>query len=33
MGEQPEAAQAFLDYLCTADALACFEAVGFSPMV
>ena len=32
-GEQPEAAQAFLDYLCTADALACFEAVGFSPMV
>ena len=33
VGEQPEAAQAFLDYLCTADALACFEAVGFSPMV
>ncbi len=32
-GEQPEAAQAFLDYLTTADALACFEAVGFSPMV
>ena len=32
-GEQPEAAQAFLDYLCTDDALACFEAVGFSPMV
>ena len=32
-GEQPEAAQAFLDYLCTEDALACFEAVGFSPMV
>ena len=30
-GEQPEAAQAFLDYLCTADALACFEGVGFSP--
>ena len=32
-GDQPQAAQAFLDYLCTADALACFEAVGFSPMV
>ena len=32
-GEQPEAAQAFLDYLCTADALACFEGVGFSPLV
>jgi len=32
-GEQSEAAQAFLDYLCTAEALACFEAVGFSPMV
>lgn len=32
-GAQPEAAQAFLDYLTTADALACFEAVGFSPVV
>ena len=32
-GAHPEAAQAFLDYLCTADALACFEAVGFSPIV
>ena len=32
-GEQPEAAQAFLDYLCTVDALACFEGVGFSPLV
>ena len=32
-GEQPETAQAFLDYLCTDEALACFEAVGFSPMV
>ena len=32
-GEQPEAAQAFLDYLGTADALACFEGVGFSPLV
>ena len=32
-GERPEAAQAFLDYLCTADALACFEGVGFSPLV
>lgn len=33
VGEQPEAAQAFLDYLTTSDALACFEAVGFSPLV
>ena len=33
VGEQPEAAQAFLDYLTTPDALACFEAVGFSPLV
>ena len=33
VGEQPEAAQAFLDYLTTPDALPCFEAVGFSPMV
>ena len=33
VGEQPEAAQAFLDYLTTPDALTCFEAVGFSPMV
>ena len=33
VGEQPEVAQAFLDYLTTPDALACFEAVGFSPMV
>ena len=33
VGEQPEAAQAFLDYLCTDEALACFEAVGFSPLV
>ena len=32
-GEAPEAAQAFLDYLCTEEALACFEAVGFSPLV
>ena len=32
-GEQAEAAQAFLDYLCTDEALAHFEAVGFSPMV
>ena len=32
-GEQPEAAQAFLDFLCAPDALACFEAVGFSPLV
>ena len=33
VGEQPEAAQAFLDYLTIPDALTCFEAVGFSPMV
>ena len=32
VGEQPEAAQAFLDYLTTPDALACFEAVGFAPL-
>ena len=32
-GEAPEAAQAFLDYLCSEEALACFEAVGFSPLV
>lgn len=32
-GAEPEAAQVFLDYLCTSEALACFEAVGFSPMV
>ena len=32
-GSQPEAAQAFLDYLCTDAAKACFEAVGFSPLV
>ena len=32
-GEQSEAAQEFLAYLQTPEALACFEAVGFSPMV
>ena len=32
-GSQPKAAQAFLDYLCTDAAKACFEAVGFSPLV
>jgi len=32
-GGQSAAAQAFLDYLCTAEALKHFEAVGFSPMV
>ena len=32
-GFQPDAAQAFLDYLRTEDARACFEAVGFSPLV
>lgn len=31
-GSQGEAAQKFLDYLCTDEALHCFEAVGFSPM-
>ena len=29
----PEAAKAFLDFLSTDEALACFEAVGFSPLV
>ena len=29
----PEAAKAFLDFLSTDEAMACFEAVGFSPMV
>ena len=32
-GEAPEAGQAFLDFLCTGEALACFEAGGFSPLV
>ena len=32
-GSEPEAAQAFLDYLQTDEALDCFEAVGFSPLV
>ena len=32
-GEAPEAGQAFLDFLCTGEALACFEAVDFSPLV
>ena len=27
----PDAAKAFLDFLSTDDAMACFEAVGFSP--
>lgn len=31
-GVQAEAAQAFLDYLSSADAKACFEAVGFAPL-
>ena len=30
-GEKKEAAQAFLDYLQTADAMEVFESVGFSP--
>ena len=29
----PEAAKAFLDFLSADEALACFEAVGFSPLV
>ena len=29
----PDAAKAFLDFLSTDEAMACFEAVGFSPMV
>ena len=29
----PDAAKAFLDFLSTNEAMACFEAVGFSPMV
>lgn len=31
-GSQAEAAQAFLEYLSSDDAKACFEAVGFSPL-
>ena len=27
----PDAAKAFLDFLSTDDAMACFKAVGFSP--
>ena len=27
-----DAAKAFLDFLSTDEAMACFEAVGFSPM-
>ena len=29
----PDAAKAFLDFLSTDEAMACFEAVGFSPVV
>ena len=29
----PDAAKAFLDFLSTDEAMACLEAVGFSPMV
>ena len=29
----PDAAKAFLDFLSTDEAMACFQAVGFSPMV
>ena len=32
-GEQAAAAQGFLTYLCSAEALKHFEAVGFSPIV
>ena len=31
-GEQPDAAQAFLEYLDSDEAKACFEAAGFSPL-
>lgn len=31
-GSETAAAQAFLDFLTTDEALACFEAVGFSPL-
>ena len=31
-GSQRDAAQAFLNYLSTAEAKTCFEAVGFSPL-
>ena len=30
--QHPDEAQAFLDFLSTDEAMACFEAVGFSPM-
>ena len=29
----PRCCQGFLDFLSTDEAMACFEAVGFSPMV
>ena len=32
VSQNPEAAQAFLDYLSTEEAMAVFEAVGFSPV-
>ena len=32
ISKAPEAAQAFLDYLSTEEAMAVFEAVGFSPV-
>ena len=32
VSKNPEAAQAFLDYLLTPEAMAVFEAVGFSPV-
>ena len=32
VSKNPEAAQAFLDYLRTDEAMAVFEAVGFSPL-
>jgi len=31
-GQYAEAAKAFLDYLCSAEADAVFEAVGFTPV-
>ena len=32
VSKHPEAAQAFLDYLTTPEAMAVFEAVGFAPV-
>ena len=32
VSKNPEAAQAFLDFLSTPEALAVFESVGFTPI-